>query len=910
MIGQVISHYHIVEKLGGGGMGVVYKAEDLDLGRFVALKFLPDELARDPQALERFRREARAASALNHPNICTVHEIGRHEALNFIVMELLEGATLKQRIAGRPLELGVVLQFGIEIASALDAAHAKGITHRDIKPANIFITAQGHAKVLDFGLAKFSPMAGRGAANEGETRSIDEPHLTSPGSAVGTIAYMSPEQVRGKELDARTDLFSFGAVLYEMATGTLPFRGDTTGVIFDAILNRPFLAAARINPELPAEFERILDKALDKDLDLRYQHAADIRSDLKRLKRDSESGRDHLRSSVAVPLESGTTPQARVSGATPIAAAPSSRQASASDVTATAPPRSNAFKLIAVGVGIAVTLAAAFFALRHFGSKSQGSIATGKIIPISHWHKPIMRAVLSPDGHTIAFTSYVQGYEQVFVMLTSGGDPLQLTSDEGSKILDDFSADGTEICYQRDLGAAEIWAIPTLGGTPSRLLEGSSAVFSPDRKILFYVDPKTAKVMKALPDGSNATPVYDLKNAPVAARDALVFPGGEDSLLAGTTPSTPPGTLQLVRLDLATGKSTDLGSISGSPTSFAWGNPGKAVLLSRDLNGIINLWQYNLDDKSLVQLTSGAGPDSNPMKDPTGRGIYFVNGTQSGYLSIYDVAKKSTTDIVSELALQPTFSPDGRHVMYVTHPEPERYELWATDLDGNGRTKLASSTGPMSTDSWSPDNSRLTFTKVASDGDQNFVVNADGSHLQQMPSTLKNTDSTTWSSDGKYFYLGGYQRQADADTTTWRVSMDTLAAEPFARACGFVIDTSRDGKYLLMTKLQGDQIGIYELSTADKSCTVLVPGVSTFLPRFSRDGKSIAYTISARGEVTLYRVPWSNGKVTGKAQLVWKLPFAFPQEYSGNAYDFSADLSKVAYVRPGGQFDIYLLSSR
>jgi Tol biopolymer transport system component len=676
-----------------------------------------------------------------------------------------------------------------------------------------------------------------------------------------------------------------------MATGTLPFRGDTSGVIIEAILNHAPVAPVRLNPDVPAELERIIHKALEKDRDLRYQSASDIRTDLKRLRRDTGSGR--ISSSAKGPVGE-------------LVAGPSSSPSSA-----TLQIRSGlAGKRYAIWV-FWVAILGALFAAHHFWPRSSTSSAPGNITQISQWNKSMYNAKLSPDGHSVTFVSRVNGVAQVFLMLTSGGEPLQLTNNEGDKWVDNFSSDGKEVYYATTLGREEVWAVPALGGAPRRVLSGFFAVPSPDGAFIYYAKSHNAGIFRAEKTGVNEELVYKSESSGLQLIPLLLFPGGKDILIAGEQLDRP--NERFYKINLASHQSIDLGEgeVSGNWFDVAWAEPGKSVLFPRTVNNLTNIWEYNFEDRSLTQMTYGTGPDSWPMPDPGGNGIYFVNGKSSGFLTAYHVHSKESTDLVSEDATQPIISPDGKRVMYITLPAPRRNELWVSNIDGGSRVKIATGNKFLSTGAWTPDSSHLSFyDPEASAGPQSYIAAADGSGLRKLPPIGGTPASPVWSPDQKFLYLSVWEKTSPLPTV-WREDADGSNPEKVVGDCGVVYDADPGGQYLLDVVWSGEKSGIYEVSIRDRKCIPLLPGVVTYYSVFARDGKSFLYAATSHGEITIYRQLWKDGKTVGPPQAALNVPFTFPLEYAtGNAYDFSRDLSTVVYARPGGHADLYLLSQK
>jgi eukaryotic-like serine/threonine-protein kinase len=652
MLGQTVSHYRIIEKLGGGGMGVVYKAEDTELGRFVALKFLPDDLARDAQALERFRREARAASALNHPNICTIYEIGKHGEQSFIAMEYLEGATLKHRIAGKPLDVESILSLGIDIADGLSAAHAKGVIHRDIKPANIFVNERGQAKILDFGLAKINPHTGSDAL--GAPTIDSQEHLTSPGSAVGTVAYMSPEQVRGKELDARTDLFSFGVVLYEMCTGTLPFRGETSGVIFKAILDAMPTSATRLNPEMPPELERIIGKALEKDRDVRCQSAAELCADLKRLKRDTTSG--------------------------------------SREVVAGAPKRGFSRSWLAAGALVVVVCAViAFWAIA-----SPGPPRVTGTTQLTRDGIPKFGAVT--DGSRLFITERTSN-SWVVQASTTGGETSPIPTSFTNVVAADISADHTQLLISTFFGTdpeAQFWSLPLPSGAPRRLgsLMGHDPSWSPNGRHLLFARGSDLFVANA--DGSEPRKLITVQQSLACIRES---PDGKRIRFTISAPDQTSAAIWEIRSDGAGLHPVLPGWHNPPQESCGLWTPDGRYFLFRNLTGsrvdISAIREpagfFRWHASSVFQLTSGPMSFFGAAVSPDGKKM-FVDGTQGrAELVRYDSKARQFIPYFSGISAgELDFTRDGKWVTYIVYPEGT---LWRSRADGSERLQLTDASG-------------------------------------------------------------------------------------------------------------------------------------------------------------------------------------------------------------------------
>jgi len=516
-------------------------------------------------------------------------------------------------------------------------------------------------------------------------------------------------------------------------------------------------------------------------------------------------------------------------------------------------------------------------------------------------------ATLSPDGHAVAFVSPVGGVEQVFLMLTSGGEALQLTHDEGEKVVNSFSPDSKQVYYGRSLGRPEVWAVPTLGGNPWRVANALSLVASPDGNFIFYTKPGTSQIYRAGKSGLNEELLYQSSEAGLFMTPVLLFPGGKDLLAYGTRGRATD--FNLYKVSITQHQAVDLGRVSSASLfDFAWDVPGESVLFSRKENGLQNLWSYNLNDRKLSQATFGPGPDYNPMPDAATQNVYFINGRSSAFLTAYHVHSKASIDIESQVATQPLISHDGKHVMYVTIPSGGKSELWVSDIDGGHKVKAA--TGELlGTGAWAPDNVHLSFSEQTSEGvTHGFIVAADGSGLREIPSLGTTFYDAAWAPDQKSLYIsaGVYE----TSIAVWKAGPDGLNPEKLAEGCGYVSDVDPTGRYLLSIQRSGDSAGIYEVTIADGKCTPLLPGAVTESGFFAQDGKSFLFAATSHGQVTIFRQAWKAGKITGTPQVAVEIPFTFPLDYEGNAYDVSRDLSTIVYARPGGHADLYFLSRK
>ncbi|HYM12989.1 MAG TPA: protein kinase [Bryobacterales bacterium] len=774
--GTNLGRYRVVSRIGAGGMGEVYLAEDTQLDRRVALKVLPAEVAQDPDRMRRFVQEAKAASALNHPNICVIHEIGEADGVRFLVMEYVEGVPLSDKVGGRPMATGEILDLGIQIADALEEAHAKGITHRDIKPANILITPKGQVKVLDFGLAKMGAPRGQ-TASEVATQA-----MTEPGMVMGTTRYMSPEQALGKDVDQRSDLFSLGVALYEMATGKQPFTGPTTAVLFDELLHKTPEPAASVNPAVPPKLEEIISKALEKDRDVRYQTAADLRADLKRLKRDLETGK---------------------TAATSVAAAVAAPAATR--------PRAKRWIWPVASVGLAVAVGGAVWFLR---PGPRPPAAAPSTVPVTTYAGLEVDPAFSPDGRQIAFAWNGEKEDNldIYVKRVDSGAPLRLTTDPASDRDPVWSPDGAYLAFVRESGKeGGIYLVPSLGGPERRLTDVAppNAAFRFTKRLAWSPDGKWL----AVADGSATSSMF-LVSMETGERKKLTSPesGPGDSQPAFSVDGRKLAfsrvladvSRELYTVPVSGGEAARLTFDGRFAMNPVWTPDGESILFASNRSGAFLIWKVAASGGTPERASAVSANTASFSLSPRGDRLAYTDSFSDTNIWKVEVgeSKRAAGRPVELIAstradTTPQFSPDGKRIAFASGRSGAG-EIWVCNANGSNAVQLTSYRGlTVGSPWWSPDGKRIAYDARPAGSAEIFVMNADGGPARQLTHEPSEDIVPSWSRDGRWIYFAS---DRSGSMQIWRMTPDGGAPAPITKTGAFVSQESPDGKYLYYAK--------------------------------------------------------------------------------------------------------------